>query len=152
MRIRVLLSSILVVLAGCTLDAGCTCAHTPHAHDDGSCGDGGVTLGPCPGAPDGGDCASFATCGTCDPVADPLCVTPVVACSIPGALAPECSTSEWCSRCVAGDATCSAGECRKRGMLGDTCALGLDVSCQAGLYCSFASGVCETLPRTDCTP
>lgn len=88
-------------------------------------------------------------CDSCDPMLDSLCVSPRVVCHIPNALdSYECgSFDQWCQACSAPN--CVEGQCRLRGQEGDTCALGVDASCANGLYCSYASGECATLPRTD---
>lgn len=57
---------------------------------------------------------------------------------------PACASDEWCY----------AGACYPiQGFEDPTgCGLGRDDSCDVGLYCSYASGECEPLPRADCSP
>ena len=104
----------------------------------------GDPLPPCPtGDFNPADCSRADVCSG-DPAA--------VACSTTGDTSTECAAGQWCGRCVTEESTCAAGQCVDRGDVGSTCALGLDVSCLPGLFCSWSSGECEAEPRNDCDP
>jgi hypothetical protein len=77
-------------------------------------------------------------CGVCA-AADARCLPEVHPCTHLDALDPACGEAWYCASCQAG--TVCGGQCRGRGVSGDSCPPGVDAACMEGLCC--VEGVCR---------